>query len=193
MGCQDHQEEPNIYYAMSEKEDILKELQDIAPELARFKEEQVGTGFQVPPRYFRDLTQVVMNEVREDLQDQTSTLTKPSGWWQDLLASIQNLIQPKPALALAFIGLLLAVGFWFGQSNTALDTVNPNFAMNNDDLEAYVLANIDDFETDLLMDMYAETFPEEEEQITEENLDELLQEMDDEDFEDLWDAETFKE
>lgn len=178
---------------MSEKEDILKELQDIAPELARFKEEQVGTGFQVPPRYFRDLTQVVMNEVKEDLQDQTSSMSKSSSWWQDLLANIQSLIQPKPALALAFIGLLLAVGFWFGQSNTALDTVNPNFAMNNDDLEAYVLANIDDFETDLLMDMYAETFPEEEEEITEENLDELLQEMNDEDFEDLWDAETFNE
>lgn len=178
---------------MSEKEDILKELKDIAPELARFKQEQEGTGFQVPPRYFRDLTQVVMNEVKADLQDQPSSLTRAGNWWQSLLENIQSLLQPKPALALAVIGLLIAIGFWFGQSHTNLDHVNPNFAMNNDDLEAYVLAHIDDFETDLLMDMYAETFPEEEEQITEENLDELLQEMDDEDFEDLWDAETFNE
>ena len=178
---------------MSEKEDIIKELKDIAPELARFKEEEAGTGFQVPPRYFRDLTQVVMREVKEDLQDQPSSLTKSRNWWQGLLDTIQQLIQPKPALALALIGLLLAVGLWFGQSNAVLDPVNPHFALNNDDLEAYVLANIDDFETDLLMDMYAETFPEEEADITEENLDELLQEMDDEDFEDLWDAETFNE
>lgn len=177
---------------MSERENILNELKDIAPELVKFKEEQPGPGFEVPPRYFNDLKQVLMQEIQ--LEKKQKTIDGPTLWWQTFLQGLQNILQPKPALALATVALLIAAGIWFSQPDQDLDQAGNEMALNDDDLEAYVLANIDDFETDVLIDMYAETFPEEtEEPVTEDNLEEVLQEMDDEDFEDLWESESFKE
>ncbi|NRB52954.1 MAG: hypothetical protein HRU41_35160 [Saprospiraceae bacterium] len=175
---------------MSEREDILNELKDIAPELAKFKEEQSGTGFEVPPRYFKDLQQVLMQEVKAEMDKQT--VAKGAAWWESLLQGLQALLQPKPALALATIALLVAAGIWFSQSNTRLPQAGPAMALNEDEVEAYVMANIEDFETDVLIEMYAETFREEtEEPVTEDSLEDILQEMDDEDFEELWESESF--
>lgn len=177
---------------MSEREEILNELKDIAPELAKFKEEQSGVGFEVPPRYFSDLKKVLMQEI----QTETEQKVAKSGttWWKELLAGLQNLLQPKPALALATIAILIAVGLWFNNSRGTLQQVTHEIALNNEEVEAYVMANIDEFETDVLIDMYTETFQEEsEDAITEDKLDEILQEMDDEEFDELWDAESFNE
>ncbi len=177
---------------MSERENILNELKDIAPELVKFKEEQSGTGFEVPPRYFRDLQQVVMQEIQVEAKQKK--LNGPAVWWQTFVQNLQTVLQPKPAFALATIALLIAAGIWYSQPDSTLDQLGTEMALNDDDLEAYVMANIDDFETDVLIDMYAETFLEEaEEPVTEDNLEELLQEMDDEDFEELWESESFKE
>ena len=177
---------------MSEKENILKELQDIAPELAKFKQEGRGTGFQVPPGYFRDLNRVMMKEIQEELPPSAGSTR--SSWWAPITQVFQQLLQPQPAIALASITLLIAIGIWFGPSNSSLEVDTPKLALNNEELEAYVLANLDEFETDLLIEVYAETFLEEEEEpITEENLEEILQEMDDEDFEELWETDSFKD
>ncbi|NET32077.1 MAG: hypothetical protein F6K19_08745 [Cyanothece sp. SIO1E1] len=177
---------------MSERENILNELKDIAPELVKFKEEQSGAGFEVPPRYFKDLQQVVMQEIQTEA-DQKS-LNNPALWWQNFLQILQSILQPKPALTMATVALLAAAGIWFSQSDNSLDQMGTEMALNDDDLEAYVMAHIDDFETDVLIDMYTETFQEEaEEPVTEDNLEELLQEMDDEDFEELWESESFQE
>ena len=177
---------------MSEREEILNELKDIAPELVKFKKEQSGPGFEVPPRYFDNLKQVLMQEIQTEANQ--NPVRKTSVWWNNFLQGLQSLIQPKPALALATIALLVVAGIWFSNSNNALPQLGGEMALNDDDLEAYVMANIDDFETDVLIDMYTETFQEEtDEPVTEDNLEELLQEMDDEDFEELWESESFNE
>lgn len=177
---------------MSTREDILKELQELAPDLAQLKREGKESGFQVPPTYFRDLTKVVMNEIQEERPDSARSLQ--TNWGTKLLQQLQVLLPLKPTLALASLGLLIAMGLWWSTPSNTGDTDSPGLALNNEELEAYVLANIETFETELLIDMYAETFSEEEEEpITEEHLDELLEEMNDEDFEKLWEAEPFKE
>ncbi|MBX2875046.1 MAG: hypothetical protein KTR30_23180 [Saprospiraceae bacterium] len=177
---------------MSEREDILNELKDIAPELAKFKEEQSGTGFEVPPRYFNDLKQVLMQEIEAEVGH--SKGKGQANWWQGVVAGLQSLLQPRPALAFATIALLIAAGLWFSQSQDSLQQVGTDMALNDEDVEAYVMANIEEFDTDILIDMYAETFQEEsEDPVTEDNLEEILQEMDDEDFEELWESESFNE
>ncbi len=179
---------------MSEREEILNELKDIAPELAKFKEEQSGTGFEVPAGYFNDLKQVLMQEIQPEVNQQTVTKQQPS-WWEKVLEGLQSLLQPKPALVFATVALLIAAGIWFSQSPDSMQQVGTNLAFHEDDeVEAYVMANIEEFETDDLIEMYAETFQEEsEEAVTEDNLEEILQEMDDEDFEELWESESLNE
>lgn len=177
---------------MSEKENIKAELEHLAPTLAKLKAENTDTGFQVPPNYFRQLTTDILAEV------QPSPSTQAESWYSRLGQQFSTLLLGRPAFALASVILLIVAGMWFLRPHTWDRTELPELALNNDELEAYVLAHIEDFDTDLLIDIY--TAEEEdklevdiEQPLMEENLDHLLLEMDDEEFESLFEGKTFEE
>lgn len=177
---------------MSEKENIKTELEDLAPTLAKLKAENLGTGFQVPPNYFRQLTTDILAEV------QPSSPVPSVTWYDRLIRQLSTLLQARPALALASVVVLILAGMWFLRTNSLSSNDVPGLALNNEELEAYVLAHIEDFDTDLLIDIYTaeeEGKTEEimESPLLEENLDNLLLEMDEEEFESLFEGESFDE
>ncbi len=177
---------------MSEKENIKAELEKLAPTLAQLKAENTGTGFEVPPNYFRQLTSDILAEV------QPSTSTPTDTWFSRFSQQLSMLLLGRPALALASVILLIIAGMWFLRPHAWDSTELPEFALNNDELEAYVLAHIEDFDTDLLIDIYTAEEEEKldidaEQPLIEENLDHLLLEMDEEEFESLFEGETFEE
>ena len=45
---------------MENKKDIQKELEELSPLLAKMKREQPQTGFSVPPAYFKNLTDEII-------------------------------------------------------------------------------------------------------------------------------------
>ena len=177
---------------MSEKENIKAELEDLAPTLAQLKAENTGTGFQVPPSYFRQLTTDILTEVQ-------ASAPKPSDrWYYRLNRQLSILLQVRPAFALASIIVLILAGMWFLRTDSLNSNDLPELALNNEELEAYVLAHIEDFDTDLLIDIYTaqeeeKTDESAEPPLLEENLDNLLLEMDEEEFESLFEGKSFDE
>jgi len=175
---------------MSEKENIKTELEHSAPRLAQLKAENTGTGFQVPPQYFRQLTTDILAEV------QPSTTTQTESWYSRLRQQLSTLLLGRPALALASVIILILAGMWFLRSDTWDSAELPELALNNEELEAYILAHLEDFDTDLLIDIYTaeeEENPDAGQALIEENLDHLLLEMDEEEFESLFEGEAFEE
>ena len=177
---------------MSEKENIKAELEHLAPTLAKLKAENTETGFQVPPNYFRQLTTDILAEV------QPGPSTQAESWYSRLSQQLSSLLLGRPAFALAGILILIIAGVWLLRIDTLGGNDSPELAVNNDELEAYVLAHIEDFDTDLLIDIYTAEEEEKldvsaEQSLIEENLDHLLLEMDEEEFESLFEGETFEE
>ncbi|MEZ5042674.1 MAG: hypothetical protein R2828_22440 [Saprospiraceae bacterium] len=173
---------------MREKEKIKQELEEIAPFLARIKAQDQDNGFRVPPDYFKQLTANVLAAVEQEAVDHSSKRTNPWAWGQALWNAIW---QPHLAYAFATIVCLLCIGFWLFKPVEVL----PDLAFNKEELEAYVIANINDFDTDLLMEAYSETSMDaldatetEGPALMEDSLEEIIQQMDEGSFESLWEA-----
>lgn len=177
---------------MSEKENIKAELEDLAPTLAKLKAENTDSGFQVPPNYFRQLSADILTEVQ-------ASAPKPADYWYHRMSrQLSSLLQVRPAFALASIILLILAGTWFLRTDPLNRNDLPELALNSEELEAYVLAHIEDYDTDLLIDIYTaeeegKTAESTESPLLEENLDQLLLEMDEEEFESLFEEGAFDE
>lgn len=168
-------------------EDIRKELEALSPRLLKMKEQ--GDGFYLPRDYF----QRMQNEVLEKIQaEQAPTASSNTGWVRQLLAPLRFLFQPRWALSLATIALLLTFGaVWLyqnefgGKSELSVELAKVDSAS----LNAYIQANLHEFDTETLLEFasnqenrpnFEDLTPEELDQY----LDEVIQEMD---------AETLKE
>ncbi|MEL7020117.1 MAG: hypothetical protein AAGK47_00785 [Bacteroidota bacterium] len=131
---------------MKEEKNIQEELEDLSPLLAKMKREHPQTGFTVPPAYFQDLTNALLEKTTPPIAD-----SQPS-WWQSLTAQIGLLSQPRMSMSLAAIALLL-VGLWYfgADSASVLDSV-ADVTPTLEDLEQYVTANLDDFNEEILIE-----------------------------------------
>lgn len=173
---------------MREKEKIKQELEEIAPFLAKIKAQDQDNGFRVPPDYFKQLTANVLEKVEQEAADHSSKSTYPWTWGQALWNAFWR---PQLAYAFATIACLLCIGLWLFKP---VET-QPDLAFNKEELEAYVIANINDFDTDLLMEAYSEASMDaldaaemEGSALMEDSLEEIIQQMDEGSFESLWEA-----
>lgn len=123
------------------KEEIRKELEEIAPRLARLQRPE-----DVPPvegRYFHNLQVDVLQAYREN-QTNPNKQTKESGWWSFLS------LPKRPAMAIAFasVAMLVVAILWFWPTPLQEGA----FAeLKTEDIYLYIEDNVEDFEVELLI------------------------------------------
>lgn len=199
---------------MNRKEEIRKELEGISPFVAgldlqpAFKVPKGYFGelpdmvlesvsplaeikaqpFTVPKNYFQSLPDLVLDQIKaEEVVEKPVVATEPqTSWLDELINSVAVLFQPKYALRLASVAVLVIVGFFFlkntGNEVTSLAQADIN------PLEMYGLTLDDLNDDDLAMLLSDEPLNDTEQERLDEIeplLDELLNDLDDLDDEDL--------
>ena len=184
---------------MKEQQDLYDELRDQAPFLAPLKKN--GDGLRVPEGYFDKLETDVFRQL-DALGARPNPAAFPpnrrdtSGW-----QALQRLWQPR--LAIAFAGVLaLALAAWW-TFGPAPATPQPDLdtALSAEDMEAYLLDNLLEFEPEqlalalpaeewspVILDQPGPATPaagQQEIQISPDELENLLREMSDEELEEL--------
>ena len=172
---------------MSENKDIKKELEDLSPMLSKMRE-QKENPFQVPPNYFQSMQNEVFRQIASE-QKTPEQVTAPN-WVDQLIGQLQWLLQPRYAMALATVAVLLIAGIFYLQPTANLPSTE--VALNDlteDDITTYISSHIEDFDATLLV----EAIPEEEDasllptpELEDEEIEEYLQDIiDDIDLEEL--------
>lgn len=162
-------------------EDIRKELEELSPHLLKLKEQ--GDGFHIPDDYFQRMQKEVLEKVQGGSQ---TAAVKNIGWLDRFFEPLQFLFQPRWALTLASIALLIALGaVWLFQSQpSAGSELSAELAkLDPESLNAYIQANLHEFDTETLLEFasnqenqpsFEDLTPEDLDQY----LDEVIQEMD---------------
>lgn len=152
---------------MDRKKEIKEELEQLSPFLANLEKKP---DFDVPANYFNDLQDDLWKQVRPTPKVQTETPQK--NWLDDLALMLAGLFQPRMALSLASLLLLLTAGWYFLQPTTI--SSESMVAQADDSLEDvadyYLASHFDEFDSELLMQLELED--EELSQITENSLEE---------------------
>lgn len=166
---------------MTDKNKIQEELKEIAPFLAELKKE---TSFDIPVDYFKELPDEILRQVQED--SSKPTIVSPS-LFEQFIQQLQWLMSPPRLAGLATIVLLVGGITFMMNQNT--DLVATEIVISEDEINSYIVANIEDFEEELFLE-----FTEEEDlsnlfqDIENDDLDQYLEsELDDLDIEILED------
>ena len=184
---------------MKNSDELRDELQD-SPFLKKMKE-QPGEGFKVPKHYFKHLP----DEVWKLVKPAPATLPSRPSWLENLEMFFQGLFQPRYALALATLLVLVVATVVFIKDKNDGAIMQPIAQVSLEDitdeeLVAYVSDNIGDFDRGLMLEISEPELPEVEQQTKpstktevakpnveemEEYLDEMIDEIDVEDLEKL--------
>ena len=158
------------------EQNIRDELKGIAPNLSQMK----GTeGYSVPPVYFRELQNKVLDQLQNEKQEQ-----RAGNWLSEL---IRNYLNPRYALALATLVIVVVTAVVLSEDNdTALLA-----SISSEEAYAYVYGHIGDYET---MDLYTLAYVEDADFFIDEFSDEeinyaidvLLEDIDAESLEELY-------
>ncbi len=132
----------------NERSNIRKELEQLAPRLAKMQGK--GDGFTTPDHYFSNLQEQLLEQV--SLDQETAQAARSAG------ASSNNwrlngwpLFRLAPVFATLTL-LLAAAWFIWWQPHHSTKAEQPLFAeLSEEELQNYVLNNIEDFNTDLII------------------------------------------
>ncbi len=164
---------------MKKKDEIREELNELSPLLARMKKEN---SFKVPRNYFESLPDKVMEQVCPQPQTQQAPQI---GWLDRLLENLAVLLQPRYAVGLATIAILIVAGVFYLQK----PGVDQPGGFDSP-LAQYISDNIDEFDAEMIYELTAsglngnDTFDETTDP-SDEYLDEYIDELDDSDLEEL--------
>ncbi len=174
---------------MENKESLRKELEKLSPRLARLKEEP--DGMRIPGQYFEELPDRLMEFIQAETESEPVLAPPPltTGWAQWIRAWLAPLQRPQWAGALALIALL-AIGLWWFRpaAETVSAPADPFAQLAPEEIQVYIEKNIQNFDTDLLLELTDEVDDAEEDSLPElredddavdEDLDRLLQELED--------------
>ena len=130
---------------------VRAELETLSPSLLRLKEEP--EALKVPAGYFEEMQDEVWQKIKPAPElSLPSRADKPSNTLVDwLLAPLQNLLQPRWAMAIATLLLLIAAAVWMigPGSNGDVDSFE---LLSYEEMENYIQQNIDGFDLDLLLE-----------------------------------------
>ena len=165
------------------KKEIQEELKNLAPSLSKMEKKN---RVKIPVNYFKELPDQILNQL--DFP-KTTTEEVAVSWKESLMEKITMLFQPRIAMGFAMVTLLM-FSFYFLTKDTAT-TATPFAEISEDEMEAYVKENIEDFEEDMIFDFIAENETNSFDgiRIDEEDLDEymydIIEDLDDNDLEDF--------
>jgi hypothetical protein len=172
-------------------DDLRKELEELSPRLLKLKEQ--GEAFRLPDHYFQSLQAQVFEKIQAEERAADSSQALPgSNWLNQIMEQLQVLMQPRWAISLATVALLIVVGIGLYQQNQITgQNLNTELAkLDQQTLDAYIQDNLHEFDTETLMEFaskkdsqlnFEEMNPEELNQYFDEN----LQELDEETIKDL--------
>lgn len=167
------------------KKEIQEELKNLAPSLSKMEKKN---RVEVPENYFKELPDQILSQL-DFPKVTTEDKTVDIGWRELLMEKISLFFQPRIAMGFAMVTLLM-FSFYFLTKN-ATTTAIPFAEISEDEMEAYVKENIEDFEEDMIFDFVAENEANNFDGlgIGEEDLDEymndIIEDLDDEDLEDF--------
>ncbi len=131
---------------MESRKDIRDELNELSPLLSKLDK---GEGFQLPPRYFEKLTLEVLQKAKAE---STSVETVPQ--WQQTISNIWAAIwQPKMAMGLATIALLVVATTFFFNKGSEVDPLAELSSISDEELDFYIQENFDELDMDLFADI----------------------------------------
>ena len=131
------------------KKEIKEELENHAPFLAGMQKKE--EGYTVPEDYFAKMEA----DLWEQLKPATKTVTEATprtSWLDGLIKQVNWLFQPRMAMQFASVALLVLAGFFFW-NRTATTQVDALADITADEASEYLLANLDDFDTESLIEL----------------------------------------
>ena len=121
---------------MKETNDIIEELEALAPLLSQQKRKK--EAFKIPPDYFKSLEEQLVNTSREFTQ---TPLSKPTS----------NIIRLSNAMLGKVAAILLLLGgsfvFWQRQIPPSMDD-----SLSSNEITAYIADNLSEFDEDFLLE-----------------------------------------
>ncbi len=171
--------------------DIKKELEEIAPSLAKLKD--TGPDFTVPKDYFQNLTDDILSKIGREAATGSKQEKRPPGLWEQISAWMATLFKPQFAMGLAAGVLLMIAAFFVFQTEISnKESVVVQGDLTEAEIADYVALHIDDFDAELLIGLFDDLddpaiYPsiELEDQELEEAVEDVLNEMDLQDLEEL--------
>ncbi len=144
---------------MKNSDELRDELND-SPFLKKMKE-QPGEGFNVPKHYFQQLPDEVMRQMK---QPAPAIVPSGLGWLERIEQFVLGLMQPRYALALASVLVLVAAVVFLKEKN-AVNNLSALAELQLEDISdeelfAYVSNNISDFDRSLVVEASAPEVPE---------------------------------
>ncbi|MBK6950168.1 MAG: hypothetical protein IPH16_20690 [Haliscomenobacter sp.] len=132
---------------MNPKVELRDELRALSPLLEQLKSGK--EGFQVPETYFQNLE----GELLERIQQQERRTPVRIPWWQPLLEQWQLLLQPRYALALASVLVLVAAGgYLIVRTGPGAAPCQDIACLTAEEVRSYIETNIHDFDTRTILD-----------------------------------------
>ncbi len=173
---------------MKNQEDAKKELRELSPLLAKLKAEQ--QPLEIPENYFEALPDQIWEQIR--LMPQPERPTPRPGVWERLQNVWQTLLQPRIAISLATFAILIVVGIFLLKPDSAKDSANMLSGLSAEEVTAYMVQNLHEFDTELLIeaaaahpDMSILSGSEFNEEEIEQLIDEVVKDLDEETLEEL--------
>lgn len=173
---------------MKNKEEVRKELQELSPLLAKLKERE--KPLDVPENYFDALPDQIWEQIK--LMPQPEREQAKPGWWLRLTTTLQSFMQPRIAIGLATLAVLIVAGIFILKPGAEDNSEDLFASLSAEEVTAYISKNIHEFDTDLLIDA-ASAYPdmsifmgsEFDDQEIEQLIDEVVKDLDDETLEEL--------
>ncbi len=131
------------------KKEIKEELHDHAPLLSAMPER--SEGYKVPDDYFARMEADLWEQLKPAPQPVSEPVPKAS-WLDGLVQQISWLLQPRMALQLAGVALLFLAGLFF-INRPAAEQTDVMAGLTADEASEYVLANLDEFDTESLIEL----------------------------------------
>jgi len=180
---------------MRKQDDLKQELEELSPLLQKLKAQD--NPFKTPEGYFASLPDEIITRLRSAEQPQRAPARL--SWTDRLLGFLETLMQPRLAVGLATVALLIAAGvFWLRPENSGAPSEQQLALLSElsaEEVSDYITENIETFEEDELVLAATESGIEVENslpaidldsQAIEDYMEEAIQEMDQEDLESLF-------
>ncbi|MEL7124017.1 MAG: hypothetical protein AAFO07_31555, partial [Bacteroidota bacterium] len=121
------------------KKEIWDELAEKSSFLHEIKKQ--SSPFKVPDGYFNQLPDQIMNQIKAERKEAP---VQPN-WLEQLIQQLQVVLQPRPALALASMLLIVLVAWLVIDRPNATESSVDFASLSQDEIESYIYSNIDQF------------------------------------------------
>lgn len=132
-----------------EQKNIQEELEALSPLLSKMKKSGRAGGFEVPPSYFRDLPDQVLEKIRKQSRPVKST----PPWWQAIGDALSHLIQPRLAVGLATAAVLIVGGLLIlNPIDGTSDTDHLFSELTAEEVDTYIQSNLYEFQEEMVIE-----------------------------------------